>query len=165
MWERCRPPDLEFDGKKMNCAVSKFTPGVRAPSTHGIRDWVGLRTFLDAGANRRTSSLLLEGIKTQVVQSLYWLSYPGCVTVTIQRHHINVAENGFSAMLSGTGRDPCTPGVEVESEPQKTDSRYVWPPTQDLPWTRRTRDSCYTLLVFVVFQIIIIWFKARRINS
>jgi hypothetical protein len=49
----------------------RITPRERAPGTHWIRGWVGLRAVLDAVVKRRTSSPRRElNTRTPIVQSV-----------------------------------------------------------------------------------------------
>jgi hypothetical protein len=68
------------------CSASRlyrFTPGERAPSTHWIGGWVDPRAGLQDVEKRKF--LTLPGVELQALgrlarsQSLYRLSYPGCL--------------------------------------------------------------------------------------
>jgi hypothetical protein len=66
----------------------RFIAGEKAPETHGIDDWVGPRTGLDAVEKRIILPLL--GLELQPLgrparsHSLYRLSYPGSQDVSVQ---------------------------------------------------------------------------------
>jgi hypothetical protein len=68
----------------------RFTPRERAPSTHGIRDWVGIRAVLDAVVKRKIPSPYRDS-KHRTPNpwpSVIPLSYPGSKDMVTQRKRV-----------------------------------------------------------------------------
>jgi len=71
---------MEASGQLHAPVASPPLPRVKAPNTCWIGGWVGLKTGLDAGMERKIPFTAPAGKRTTVIRpiswSLHWLSYP-----------------------------------------------------------------------------------------